>query len=262
MANKEEHKKEHRQDRLHGEASKYMPDYYNDVYEMVELMKAYDFVLGGFSEEETKILYNQFVLPADVRGVRIFEDQLSIVPEANQTLDERKQVILTRLMPPQPITVRFIRNLLKQLSLPVKFDVNYGKRIALLNGKISDDLTDKDALTAAQIRQLRYLMNIYLPANMGKNIQLNKKLPDNNSKVYTGGFMMPITKAPVKSDLIKVPDPVVKPFGRVGGAVVSTTKITVKSDPIVVKAIGKPLGYVGGGMIGKTDIKIRNEEQK
>ena len=68
-----------------GEVSNFMPDYYKGVYEMEKLLEAEDFILGGVGKEQMRILYNEYVMPADLQGVQIFENQLGIVPDVAAT---------------------------------------------------------------------------------------------------------------------------------------------------------------------------------
>ena len=146
--------------------SVYKPQYYEGVYEMEKLLKAEDRVFGSFNAKINQTLYDEFVEPASVQGVELFEDQLSIIPETGQTLEERKQNILLHMLPAHPITARFMRALFKQVLLPVTFDVAYSERVALVTGKLED-------LTKARLRQLDYPFNVYLPANMGRKIQIH-----------------------------------------------------------------------------------------
>ena len=146
--------------------SVYKPRYYEGVYEMEKLLRAEDKVVGFFNSKISQTLYDEFVQPASVQGVELFEDQLSIIPETGQTLEERKQNILLHMLPAHPITVRFMRDLLKNALLPVTFDVAYSERRAILTGKLEE-------LTKARLRRLNYLLNVYLPANMGRKIEIH-----------------------------------------------------------------------------------------
>ena len=47
----------------------YMPDYYNGVYEMEELLKAQGKGLGKFDDDLNRTLFNQFVSKADEKGI-------------------------------------------------------------------------------------------------------------------------------------------------------------------------------------------------
>lgn len=210
-----------------GEVSNYMPDYYKGVYEMEKLLEAEDFVLGGFGNEEMRTLYNEYVMPADLQGVQIFEDQLGIVPGSDETLDQRKQTILMHMLPPQPITVRFMRRFFKQMKLPVTFDVDYPARFAITNGKTG--LNNKDNLTPPQIRQVQYILNVYLPANMGKNIRIALPPQHAAALMHIGGKSIYHTKLIIKSDMIHVPDPMVAPQVRIGGKLINRTHTIINT---------------------------------
>ena len=51
----------------------YMPDYYDGVYEMEELLKAQGRALDTSDAEQDKILANQFIGQADTDGISIYE---------------------------------------------------------------------------------------------------------------------------------------------------------------------------------------------
>lgn len=210
-----------------GEVSNYMPDYYKGVYEMEKLLEAEDFVLGGFGSEEMQTLYNEYVIPADLQGVQIFEDQLGIVPSFDETLEQRKQTILIHMLPPQPITIRFMRRFLKQMKLPVTFDVNYAARLAITNGKTG--LNSEDNLTSSQIRQIQYILNVYLPANMGKDIRIALPPQEASGLDYIGGKSVCHTWITIKSDMIHIPVPVIDPQNHIGGKLISHTHTIINT---------------------------------
>ena len=174
--------------------SVYKPQYYEGVYEMEKLLRAEDRVFGSFNAKINQTLYDEFVEPASVQGVELFENQLSIIPETGQTLEERKQNILLHMLPAHPITARFMRALFKQVLLPVTFDVAYSERVALVTGKLED-------LTKARLRQLDYLLNVYLPANMGRKIEIHHpdELIDETLKVHTG--FVTVVSTTIKSEV-------------------------------------------------------------
>ena len=178
-----------------GEVSNFMPDYYKGVYEMEKLLEAEDFILGGVGKEQMRILYNEYVMPADLQGVQIFENQLGIVPDVGDSLEERKQTILIHMLPPQPITKKFMQNFLKNMNLPVGFNVNHSERVAIINGERAN-------LNDAKIKQLQYILNVYLPANMGKKIRLDLPNLKSSGMLYLGGAPVCSNKVQIKGSLL------------------------------------------------------------
>ena len=83
--------------------SVYKPQYYEGVYEMEKLLRAEDRVFGSFNAKINQTLYDEFVEPASVQGVELFEDQLSIIPETGQTLEEPHRGASAGLLPRFPI---------------------------------------------------------------------------------------------------------------------------------------------------------------
>ena len=63
------------------ELLKYMPDYYDSVYEMEELLKAQSKGLYQFDEKINRTLLNEFIVQADEKGISVFEDQAGIKPD-------------------------------------------------------------------------------------------------------------------------------------------------------------------------------------
>lgn len=136
-----------------------MPNYYRDVYEMKELLKAQSGVLSEFEDTEVRTLLNEFVAKADEKGISIFENQYDIYPEPGANLETRRRNVLLQMLPPQPITLNYLRNIYKLLDIPLKISVAYAERCVILNSN-NAKITDKE------IHKIHYILNVYLPANM------------------------------------------------------------------------------------------------
>ena len=79
------------------------------------------------------------------------------------------------VLPPRPITIRFFRDMLNNVNLPVKIDVNYGARAVVATAKSAE-------MTSNQINYLKYLLNVYLPANLLYQVKIllnTAKVSDN-----------------------------------------------------------------------------------
>ena len=159
----------------------YLPDYYDDVYEMQAIMHAQDGVLDELEAKQVRLLLNQFVTQTDAQGIAVFEDQVGIKPSPSDTLQVRQNKVLMRLLPPRPITIRYMRELFATLNIPATIRVDYPKRDAIVEAKSSD-------ITSKQIDNVKYLLNIYLPTNMVYEIRvaLNEAQITNSIKIGVG----------------------------------------------------------------------------
>ena len=138
---------------------RYMPDYYNGVYEMEELLKAQGAALSKFDDARERALLNQYIVKADEKGIAVFENQYHITPEPGDTLEVRRQRLLMRVLPPQPITIRYLKGMFKSLKIPANVSVDYGRRrlnVISYSGELSQE----------QQKLITLTLNCYLPANM------------------------------------------------------------------------------------------------
>jgi len=137
----------------------YLPDYYDNVYEMQELVAAEQVNFSDFDDLVLRTLLNQFIVQADLEGISIFEDQLGIDANPNDSLETRRYNVLMRMLPPKPITLKYFKELLHTLDIPASVDVDYAIRNIVTKAKRSEISKD-------QIKRLKYLLNVYLPANL------------------------------------------------------------------------------------------------
>lgn len=157
----------------------YMPDYYDGVYEMEELLKAQGLALSNFDSEEEKALLNQFIIKADEKGISIFENEAGIRLNPNDSLEARRNRVLLHLLPPKPLTVRYLNYLLSVMNLKANVSVDYKNRKALVDGKSADINSD-------EISSIKYLMNICLPANMVYLIRIALSQSESRKQLYYG----------------------------------------------------------------------------
>lgn len=157
----------------------YLPDYYNDVYEMQAIMHAQGEVLDKAESEQFRLLLNQFVTQTDAKGISVFEDQVGIKPAPNDDLETRQNKVLMRLLPPRPITIGYLRDLFATLKIPATITVI--QRDAIVEAKSAE-------IDSSQIENIKYLLNIYLPANMIYEIRvaLNRAEISNDIKIGIG----------------------------------------------------------------------------
>ena len=157
----------------------YLPDYYNDVYEMQAIMNAQGDVLYKAEGEQFRLLLNQFVTQTDAKGISVFEDQVGIKPAPSDDLATRQNKVLMRLLPPRPITIWYLRDLFATLKIPATITVI--ERDAIVEAKSAE-------INSSQIENIKYLLNIYLPANMIYEIRvaLNKAEISTDIKIGIG----------------------------------------------------------------------------
>ena len=166
----------------------YLPDYYNDVYEMQAIMHAQGEVLDKAESEQLRLLLNQFVTQTDAKGISVFEDQVGIKPAPSDDLETRQNKVLMRLLPPRSITIGYLRDLFATLKIPATITVIH--RDAIVEAKSAE-------INSSQIDNIKYLLNIYLPANMIYEIRvaLNRAEISNDFKVGLGMWSKATTTA-------------------------------------------------------------------
>lgn len=134
-----------------------MPDYYTDVLEMNKLLEIEQFELDAFKilvEEQQR---NQFVMTADERGILLWETFVGIKYDSTIDLESRRYNILARLMPPKPITIRYMRELLGLLNIDAKLIVDH------LNYHVTVEMQTTDQQATIRLKQL---LEGLLPANL------------------------------------------------------------------------------------------------
>ena len=157
----------------------YLSDYYDGVYEMEAIMHAQGDVLDRAEGEQFRLLLNQFVTQTDAKGISVFEDQVGIKPAPSDDLVTRQNKVLMRLLPPRPITIGYLRDLFATLKIPATITVI--QRDAIVEAKSAE-------IDSSQIENIKYLLNIYLPANMIYEIRvaLNKAKISSDIKIGIG----------------------------------------------------------------------------
>ncbi|AZN76487.1 DUF2313 domain-containing protein [Lactobacillus acidophilus] len=148
------------------ELLKYMPHFYDGVYEMEELLKAQSKGLYQFDEKINRTLLNEFIIQADEKGISVFEDQAGIKNDLGASLETRRNNVLLRLLPPKPLTTRYLNHLLEIMNLKSKAKVDYAKRLAVVEAESADVSADK-------VNSMKYMLNITLPATMIYDIKIN-----------------------------------------------------------------------------------------
>lgn len=148
--------------------NQYLPNYYDGVYEMQELTKSEQNGFDDFDDEVNRWLLNQFVTQADSDGLSIFENQLKIETDLSKSLESRRYDILIRMLPPHPITFRYFQDLIT--SFDIKATLKRDVFVQLIRS-----FTYRDEVSDEQLERLKYLMNVYVPANMVYEIMMKSE---------------------------------------------------------------------------------------
>lgn len=159
------------------ELLEYMPEFYDGVYEMEELLRAQGQALAANDKTQEQILANQFVVTADETGVKAFEEQLGIVANPNATLDERKHQVILESAPPQPLTKNYLySSSTNLLGMRVRFDIDTSQHAVTSYATGS--------ITAVQAENLRNWLYHILPANMLLNVSISFTAQDSNLQAF------------------------------------------------------------------------------
>ena len=95
----------------------YDPDVISNAKEFQELANAENPEFNIIADLTNKWFNNTFVYDADEKGVEQWENMLSLLPSADDTLPIRKMAILQKIMASTPYTIRKLQSM---------FDGGYG----------------------------------------------------------------------------------------------------------------------------------------
>lgn len=93
----------------------YLPPFLRDVTEIKSIMDAQQPEIEAAWIALDLVLNNQFIETATAEGVSIWEKEYGIIPQATDTLDERKFRIRTKSYKQRPFTVPALRQQLQAL---------------------------------------------------------------------------------------------------------------------------------------------------
>lgn len=142
----------------------YLPWHINDVTEMIRFMDIDDETFDIVKAEIDKFMDNRFIQTADADMIAQWEDLLSIQADpANETLEFRRQRLLTRLSLSLPYTTPYVRQRLDGI-------------LGVGNYTLSIDYSTYTINLDIQIAQQAYydevviLLTLIKPANMVLNV--------------------------------------------------------------------------------------------
>lgn len=173
----------------------YLPDYYDGVRDMERLMEAEQKQANSFDDLATRILLNQFVVTADSDGLSIFENQLGLPTDSAQSLDSRRYDIMVRLLPPRAITIWYFRELLASMDIPATIDQD------AIHSHVTT-MSEADVITLEQVKRLRYLLNVMLPADQTYQIRTQSNVTTTQS-IFMGGITQTYVKATIMPKTVR-----------------------------------------------------------
>lgn len=144
-----------------------MPNYYSNVLEMNTILEVEQFVLDELLTDIERQSKNQFVMTADDRGIQLWETVVGIKSDYSLDLETRRYNVLALLMPPKPITKRYMAELLQLLNINAELIVHPNE----FHVDIQIETTDQQATI-----RLKNLLEGLLPANLtftSMNVQSN-----------------------------------------------------------------------------------------
>ena len=94
---------------------KHLPDWFKPVIEYQELMKAHGYSFGVADSEAHEMLMNFFIQSCDLETLEYYEKLLDIIPQSDQTLEERRAQVLALIGATQQFTEIYFRQRLSAL---------------------------------------------------------------------------------------------------------------------------------------------------
>lgn len=151
-----------------------LPDYYDDVLDMHELMRAEQPQLDELYATVIRTGRNQSIMLADVDGISVYEDMLGITPLTGADLETRRYDVLLHLLPPRPITIKYLRELLKLMG--------FSEATVQVDGPTFRIFVLTDSLSKSLTQRLFGMLNQYVPVNL----TLSHMIKTDPMSVYIG----------------------------------------------------------------------------
>lgn len=134
-----------------------LPDYYEDVYEMKTLMKLEDDLNEVVIKNLQKVQESLYIQTAHEELLSFYESFFGINVNVDDTLEERRFRVLTRIISQPPFTPRYLEERLSMLGTDAKVIEHYQK----YEVEIQTSLTQK-----GQVEELPYLFKTMIPSNL------------------------------------------------------------------------------------------------
>lgn len=161
----------------------YYPDVISNAKEFQELANTEDPEFNIIADLTNKWFNNTFVYDADEHGVERWENMLSLLPSADDTLPIRKMAILQKIMASTPYTIRKLQSM---------FDGGYGINEIIATEQIPKYNLDLMVTEKAfeNIQKIKAFTRSIIPANLTISVSTQKEI---NSTVFISGYCQTIT---------------------------------------------------------------------
>jgi len=101
-----------------------LPDFFKEIVEYPEVMKAYAYVLNQLEGNITHLWDNQYIQTCDASTIAMYENLVGVNYDPGDTLDVRRNRVLNRLTLVAPYTERLLRDRLDELFASYEFTVD------------------------------------------------------------------------------------------------------------------------------------------
>jgi hypothetical protein len=92
-----------------------LPDYYHPILEFQQIMTAHGAALEEF-ERNIQLVYNNFyVQTCDEKTLKVYEKWFGLIPSAGDTLEYRRELVLSKFQSKTPFSIGYLRDRLTEL---------------------------------------------------------------------------------------------------------------------------------------------------
>lgn len=91
----------------------YYPEFYREVYEMVEILKAQGKLVDNVQNGIEQVFSNQFIDSADEEVISLYEKISGIVPDRFKTIEERRKTVKSHLIGSGKISASVIADMIR-----------------------------------------------------------------------------------------------------------------------------------------------------
>lgn len=152
----------------------YYPRYYRDVFEMVEILKAFGRVADGLEANIEQTYLNNFILTADAETIKVWEEILDITYTKQLSLDQRKRVVIARIAGYGHIGEPEIRGIIANYTeRAVAVDFKRGVIFITIDGEIFDETNLWDTLKRRIPAHLALDMKVHIQRQFRQRIDFH-----------------------------------------------------------------------------------------
>ena len=139
---------------------KYVPDYYDGIRDMKELMKTENPLFKDGRLALQRFIQNQFIMQCDIPTLQKYEEMFGLLASNEESLEWRRERILIRINMRPPFSWWFLTRKLDDLF-------GEGKYSAHVDFAQQELFVESGAETSGLFKESVVLINAIKPANMG-----------------------------------------------------------------------------------------------